>query len=377
MIRNSIFFRLCFKRVSFILFITVLFIQCKTKPTEESSGKDTTWALLPFVKSDTSNPVLTAGNNSFICPILKKEVLWDEKDVFNPAAVVKDGKIYLLFRAEDKIGKYAGTSRLGLASSNDGLQFTKMPEPVFYPDNDSMKIYEWEGGVEDPRVVESEDGRYILTYTAYDGNLARLCLATSTDLQHWTKHGLILQGKYKDTWSKSGAIVAKQQGEKIIAQKINGKYWMYFGDTDLFIATSEDLIHWQPLEENGKIKSVLKPRPGYFDSRLVESGPYALSTEAGILLLYNGMNLDEGGDTSLAKGAYCAGQALFDKTDPSKLIDRLEKNFLMPDKPYEITGQVNQVCFIEGLAPFKGKWFLYYGTADSKIAVAVREDVVK
>src|SRR6478609_543431 len=188
MIRNSILSCLLFKRLSLILFITVLFIQCKTKPVEESSGKVISWALLPFVKSDTSNPVLTAGNNSFTCPILKKEVLWDEKDVFNPAAIVREGKIYLLFRAEDKIGKYAGTSRLGLATSDDGLHFTKMPEPVFYPDNDSMKIYEWEGGVEDPRVVESEDGKYILTYTAYDGNLARLCLATSTDLQHWTKH---------------------------------------------------------------------------------------------------------------------------------------------------------------------------------------------
>jgi len=375
MIRNSILPYLSFQRIGYLFFITVIFIQCKTKPVEESSDSKISWALLPFVKSDTSNPVLTAGNNSFTCPILKKEVIWDEKDVFNPAAVVRDGKIYLLFRAEDKIGKYAGTSRLGLASSEDGLHFTKMPAPVFYPDNDSMKIYEWEGGVEDPRVVEAEGGEYILTYTAYDGNLARLCFASSTDLLHWTKHGLVLNGKYRDIWSKSGAIVAKQQGEKIIAQKINGKYWMYFGDTDLFIATSEDLIHWQPLEENGNIKSVLKPRPGYFDSRLVESGPYALSTDAGILLLYNGMNLDEGGDTTLAKGAYCAGQALFDKNDPSKLIDRLEKNFLMPDKPYEISGQVNQVCFIEGLAPFKGKWFLYYGTADSKIAVAVRDDV--
>jgi len=50
----------------------------------------------------------------------------------------------------------------------------------------------------------------------------------------------VLKDKYKDHWSKSGAIVAKRDGEKIIAEKINGKYWMYFGDTDLFIATSAD-----------------------------------------------------------------------------------------------------------------------------------------
>jgi predicted GH43/DUF377 family glycosyl hydrolase len=248
-----------------------------------------------------------------------------------------------------------------------------MKAPVFFPDNDSLKIFEWEGGVEDPRIVESEDGTYIMTYTAYDGSVARLMLASSKDLLTWVKHGTVLQGKYKNIWSKSGAIVARQNGSRIVATKIEGKYWMYFGDTDLFMTTSEDLIHWEPLEEGGQLKPVLKPRKGYFDSRLVESGPYALLNDKGILLIYNGMNLDTGGDSTLSPGAYCVGQALFEKEDPTKLKDRLEKNFMKPDRPYELTGQVNQVCFAEGLIPFKGKWFLYYGTADSKIAVAVRK----
>jgi predicted GH43/DUF377 family glycosyl hydrolase len=350
-----------------ILLCAVFLMQCNQTPSQPD------WTLTPFVKVDSINPVLTAGDNEFVCPILQQSVKWDEKDVFNPAAVVRNGKVYMIFRAEDKIGKYAGTSRLGLASSDDGLHFVKEPAPVFYPDNDSMKIYEWEGGVEDPRIVAAPDGRYIMTYTAYDGNLARLCLASSKDLTSWTKHGLVLKGRYTDSWSKSGAIVAQQAGDQITAVQINGKYWMYFGDTDLFMATSTDLITWEPIEENGKLKSVLKPRPGYFDSRLVESGPYALLTGNGILLPYNGMNLDTGGDPKLSAGAYCAGQALFGSNDPTRLIDRTENYFLAPDKPYEIEGQVNQVCFIEGMVPFDGKWFLYYGTADSRIAVAVRE----
>ena len=339
------------------------------------------WALTPFVKTDEANPVLQAGTSTFTCPILNQEVKWDEKDVFNPAAVVRDNKVYMIFRAEDNIGKYAGTSRLGLAISDDGLHFTKKPAPVFYPANDSMKVFEWEGGVEDPRIVESPDGLYVMTYTAYDGDLARLLIATSNDLETWTKHGPVLVGSnsdsssWTDTWSKSGAIVAKRNGEKIVAEKINGQYWMYFGDTDLFMATSTDLINWKPVLENGLLKSVLKPRPKMFDSRLVESGPYALVTHKGILLLYNGMNLDEGGDPKISKGAYCSGQALYDLNDPTKLIDRLDEHFMMPDKPYELTGQVNQVCFIEGMVPFKGKWILYYGTADSKIAAAVGPDV--
>jgi predicted GH43/DUF377 family glycosyl hydrolase len=349
----------------------LLLFACSPQKNDQSKEiKDTTWAILPFVKVDNLNPILAAGDGKFTCPILKKEISWEEKDVFNPAAVVRNDSVFLIYRAEDNIGKYAGTSRLGLAVSTDGLHFIRKKQPIFFPAEDEMKRYEWEGGIEDPRIVEREDGTYIMTYTAYDGKVARLCVATSTNLINWIKHGLVLQEKYIDSWSKSGAIVAKQVGEKIVAQKVNGKYWMYFGDTDLFLVTSDDLIHWQPLEEGSKIKSVLQPRKGYFDSRLVESGPYALLTDKGIVLIYNGMNLETGGDTTIAKGAYCAGQALFNKNDPTKLIDRLEKNFLRPDRPYEISGQINQVCFVEGLVPFHGKWFLYFGTADSKIAVA-------
>lgn len=358
---------------SCIAVIAVMFSACQPAKENATSIRASRWALVPFTKVDSVNPVLLPGDNSFVCPILQREVKWEEKDVFNPAAVVRDGKVFLLYRAEDRIGKFAGTSRIGLAVSDDGLHFEKMPSPVLYPDNDSLKAYEWEGGIEDPRIIEREDGTYVLTYTAYDGKLARLLVATSTDLIHWKKHGLVLQGKYRDTWSKSGAIVGKQSGERIIAEKINGKYWMYFGDTDLFMATSRDLIHWTPLEENGKLKPVLQPRKNYFDSRLVESGPYALLRDEGILLIYNSMNHDTDGDPSIPKGAYCAGQALFDRDDPTRLVDRLEKNFLKPEKPYEISGQINLVCFLEGMVPFKGRWFLYYGTADSKIAVAVRE----
>lgn len=348
---------------------------CNTPEHRNAFENDSTWAMLPFQKVNDANPILKADTGIFVCPILKQEVKWEEKDVFNPAAVVRNGAVYLFYRAEDTIGKYNGTSRIGLAISTDGINFNRMREPVLYPKEDFMKIYEWEGGIEDPRIIENEMGTYIMTYTSYDGNLARLCVASSIDLLNWTKHGLLLKDKFTDTWSKSGAIVGRQKGNQVIAEKINGKYWMYFGDTDLFMATSDDLIQWQPvLDETGTFKSVLKPRTGMFDSRLVESGPYALITESGILLLYNGMNLDSGGDTDLPGGAYCSGQALFDLNDPTLLIDRTTEYFLRPDQPYEIEGQVNQVCFIEGMVPFNGKWFLYYGTADSKIGVAVKAE---
>ena len=356
-----------------------------------SSGNDLKWTLPGFVKADEANPIMKASNSRFSDPILKKEVLWDKKDVFNPAVVVRGGKVFMLFRAEDSIGKYAGTSRIGLAESTDGIHFTRHASPVLYPDNDAQKKYEWEGGCEDPRVVEDVNGRYIMTYTAYDGDKARLMVASSKDLVRWQKHGHAFSNaasdKYEKNWSKSGSIVSRYLPDgRIVAAKINGKYWMYWGDTFLWTATSEDLIKWTPVKMSPatdaattdnlssmypELKIVLAPRKGKFDSDLVEPGPPAMLTDKGILLIYNSRNVQAKGDSTLKEGTYAASQALFDKNDPTKLIKRMDSWFMKPDRPFEIAGQVNEVCFLEGLARFNNKWFLYYGTADSKIAVAV------
>ena len=363
------------KFIRLLLAVTV-FAGCETDP---DPGKDHNWALLPFEKADNVNPVLLPDTNStFLCPVRNTMVQWEEKDVFNPAAVVRNDTVFLLFRAEDSIGKFAGTSRIGLAWSTDGLHFKKHPVPVLYPDNDAEKIYEWEGGCEDPRIVEDENGTYYMTYTAYDGDKARLMVASSKDLYHWTKHGLALTaatgGPITQWWSKSGSIVSTYVNGTPVAKKIDNRYWMYWGDTDIFIAFSKDLVKWQPFVYAVGGMSVMEPRQKKFDSRLVESGPPAMLTDSGIVLIYNSMNLGGvNGDTSLAEGTYAASQILFDKNDPTKIIDRMDTYFMKPDKPYEITGQVNHVCFVEGLVNYKGKWFLYYGTADSKIAVAVHQ----
>ena len=116
---------------------------------------------------------------------------------------------------------------------------------------------------------------------------------------------------------------------------------------------------------------MFSPRKGKFDSELVESGPPAIITNNGIVFIYNSKNSPTFGNPNLARGTYAAGQVLIDKNNPEKVLKRTAKWFISPDKPYEITGQVNNVCFVEGLTYFKNKWFLYYGTADAKIAVAV------
>jgi predicted GH43/DUF377 family glycosyl hydrolase len=353
------------------------------------------WALLDFAKVDSINPIMGPSTvGQFTDPILQQNIMWEEKDVFNPAVVVKDGKVYMLYRAENMVRPPVGkTSRIGLAVSSDGLHFTRMPQPVLYPDYDDQKPWEWPGGTEDPRVVEDDKGTYYMTYTAYDGDKARLHIATSTDLMHWTKYGNAFAraaGRfYVDKWTKSGSIVSRYESDgRIVATKINNKYWMYWGDAQIWLATSDDLIHWTPLEMAAgevppvplraqaetmpKLKIVLPTRAGKFDSDLVESGPPAMLTDAGIRLIYNSRNVPSIGDKNLPEGTYTAAQALFDKNDPTKLLKRLDNYFMRPEKPYETTGQVNQVVFLEGLVRFQNKWLMYYGTADSKIAVATR-----
>jgi len=137
--------------------------------TPDASRK---WAMGPFVKLD--KPVLSPNPEAkFQCPILGKEVRWEEQNVYNPAAVVRDGKVYLLYRADDKNPdlKWGRTCRIGLASSEDGINFTRHPTPVLYPDNDPWKKYEWEGGCEDLHIVEGEDGTYYMNYTTWSDNL--------------------------------------------------------------------------------------------------------------------------------------------------------------------------------------------------------------
>ena len=161
---------------------------------------------------------------------------------------------------------------------------------------------------------------------------------------------------------------------------------MYWGDKYIWLATSTDLIHWSPVETTADknisydsvysgnnistLKIAVPTRKNKFDCDLVESGPPAIVTGNGILLIYNSRNIPSIGDSSLPLGTYTVSEILFDKNDPSKIINRMNNYFLKPEQPYEFSGEVNNVCFAEGLVMYKNKWWLYYGTADSKIAVA-------
>jgi len=351
--------------------------------TAEVSGQGAQppWTLGPFEKPTGVNPILVPNTNATFVPRAGEQpVRWEETATFNPAAVVRNGTVYVLYRAEDATGQAQigfHTSRIGLAESGDGLRFARRPAPVLYARNDAQAANESPGGVEDPRIVETDDGQYVLTYTQWNRKVPRLAVATSRDLVTWEKHGPAFAkaagGKYLSVESKSGAIVARVVGNRLVATRVDGKYWMYYGVPNVRIATSENLRDWTPLEvEDGRPLAVLSPRPGYFDSWLVEPGPPAILTDHGIVLLYNAGNSDKFGEPGLPARVYTAGQALFDARNPIKLLDRTDRPFLRPTEDYERTGQYPEgTTFVEGLVPFNGRWYLYYGSADSRVGVAV------
>ena len=335
------------------------------------------WQIGPFVRPEGANPVIQPAKDSvFVCPIRKTPVHWESLHTFNPAAIVRNGKIYVLYRAEDDSGEMdigMHTSRLGLAESQDGIHFTRRAAPVLFPDEDAQKDREWPGGCEDPRLVESEDGTYVITYTQWNRKRTAAAIATSKDLLTWTKYGPALSGaKYAELSYKSAGIVCRLSKGRLIATKVKGKYWMYWGEGTVRLATSTDLIHWRPIEgPDGNAIAVLGNRPGKFDSSFPEVGPPPVVTRNGIVVIYNGKNDPDHGDPALGPNAYAAGQALFAADDPARLISRSEKPFFKPEMPFEKTGQYAAgTTFVEGLVFFKRKWFLYYGCADSLVGVA-------
>lgn len=273
---------------------------------------------------------------------------WESAGTFNPAVIEADGKIVMLYRAQD----WQGTSRLGYANSDDGIHFTRRDEPVMSPTEE----YEKGGGVEDPRLVRFGD-TYYLTYTGYNRKDAQLCLATSKDLIHWERKGVIMppnRGNWNVKWTKSGAIVP---------EKIDGKYWMYFLGTSTDnkdqagLAYSPDLIHWTEATKT----PALPVRPGQFDSRVAEPGPAPIVRPDGIVLIYNGAD---------DKLVYRTGIAIFDRKDPRKLLWRSDKPVFQPGREWEKIGQVPNVVFVEGMIQRGGRYLFYYGGADKYVGVA-------
>ena len=314
----------------------------------------------PFLRYP-NNPVLSANSANE----------WESGLVYNPTAIQYNGKTFLFYRAEnigaeDHAKGDVYVSRIGFAISTNGVTFSRQSkEPVIALNG---RFAEWKKrGTEDPRVTKLDNGLFVMTYTAYKGRDEkgeyhfRLFLSSSRDLEHWTEQGPVFDGKMK-----SAAIVP---------DKINGKYWMYYGDSRIRLASSDDGLKWKA---TGQV--VLASRPEMFDHGGVETGPAPFITPRGILLFYNGY--DKGHNayvgTPAAGERYSIGAALFDLQDPARLIARAARPLLEPQAEYELWKRPEQTdvhrygtLFTNGAVVRDGKIFLYYGAADAAVCVAI------
>jgi len=330
---------------------------------------------------------------NFKCPFSGEKVFWASHSVCNPASIVKDGKLYLIVRCgDDAETPFGGRSRLGLLESDDGIHFRWYPEPILHADRDEWESLESFSGLQDPRIIELENGTYLLNYGVWDGDTCLLMIATSTDLINWEKRGPAFGeafgGRYSRYWSKAGAVVSEWKEDRFVAKRIDGQYWMYWGEDRCYLASSGDGLKWTPLttdfdqrkrvwiddnkiwhdaHEGGQqhLLPIMMPRQKSWDGHLVEPGPQAIWEPAGILLVYNGNQPPASpGDPAQI---YQAGRVVLDPGDPAQVIHRDTQPFLSPEKPWEKTGVVDYVTFATGLSLFNDRAWLYYGAADKAI----------
>lgn len=299
-------------------------------------------------------------------PILKPDANypWCSKKVYNPAILFNDNKYHLFFRAVDENGK----SSIGYGCSDDGEIFEIKNEPIIKP----IEKYETRGA-EDPRIAKIND-KYFITYTGYDGQSARLHIATSDNLIDWQKYGLAIPNW--DMEKAKGFVVswdfaqqteiAKKEWSKaggIFSEKIKEQYWMIFGDRNIWLATSNNGINWEPIWQ-----PFITPRKGLFDSEHVEMGPSPIKTDFGWLVLYHGID---------DKMVYRLGYLLLGLNDPSKILYRSNEPIFEPSASYELEGIIDitnnnkpKVIFCCGAVLINNTLKIYYGAGDSVICTA-------
>jgi len=346
------------------------------------------WAFGPFKKHPT--PVVVPDKNAtFFCPVQNKQIAWQATNVYNPASIVKDGVLHIFYRADDEArpfldvwGNPMVTCRIAHATSVDGIHFTTDPTPVIYPDNDEYLPFEWDGGCQDIHIAQDGNGHYFLYYTAWIGSndhgnspdfptppfVDVLMVASSTDLIHWKKHGPVFQDPSFYNHTRTGVIVSRLQGEQLIAEKINGNYYMYYAHNG-WMAVSKDLVHFTPVyDEHGKQKCLFENFTPYpYANVSCEAGAAAILTDKGIVYFFNGAQ-----DTGERSLPWSQGQALVDKNDLCTVLDVLKQPHLSPEYAWETVGHTQTPCLVcNGIVKFLGKWRMYYGASDHVIGLAI------
>ncbi|MBK5261234.1 MAG: glycosidase [Peptostreptococcaceae bacterium] len=304
------------------------------------------------ITHEPNKPLKRVANNPILEPILENE--WESKYVLNPGALRIKDKVYLFYRA---VGK-DGISRIGLAITDGYTVLERLPEPIFAPVLEQEKK-----GCEDPRVVMMDD-RIWMIYTAYDGNVAQIAIASikvedflKRNFNLWRRDGL----PFENIWDKDGIL---------FPEKIQGKYVLYHRIDPSMWAEYIDELGSYDREQHFII---MGPRPGnMWDSQKIGAGSQPIKTKYGWLLIYHGVDY---------RYVYRLGVILVDLLDPHKVLYRSPNAVLEPEKDFELGDSgawVPNVVFTCGAVGAVDKAVLddndeilvYYGAADTSIGMA-------
>jgi predicted GH43/DUF377 family glycosyl hydrolase len=287
-------------------------------------------------------------------PILRAENLpYPANSVFNPGATLIDEETLLLMRVEDR----QGISHLTLARSRDGMTDWKIgSQPTLTPAPEQFPEEVW--GIEDPRITYLEEEKeYVITYTAYSRGGPLVSLACTKDFRTFQRMGPVMPPEDKDA--------------ALLPRRFNGRWLMLHRPVPvsqpgahIWLSYSPDLKHWG---DHGIL--IEARRGGWWDANKIGLGPPPLETSEGWLVLYHGVR------QTAAGSVYRLGLALLDLKDPSRVLRRSNEWIFGPEAPYERAGDVNDVVFPCGwvLEKRTGKIRLYYGAADTSIALATGE----
>jgi len=309
----------------------------------------------------------------------KTDLEFENKSVCNPACIQVGDITHMFYRATN----HNDISSIGYCQLKNNKVIKRLKKPVISPEYDYEK-----NGVEDPRITLLE-GKYYFLYTAYDGKNALISYATSSDLVHFTKQGIISPkisyDEAEDIFRGSGIrerytmfeMFYKERGGKdillfekdatLFPQKFGSKFALlhrvlpgiqiiHFNN---FSELTED--RWRDYLKNLGDFIVLDPL-FWFENRNVGGGCPPIETEDGWLIIYHAVE-----DTPLGK-IYHAAAALLDLKNPLKVLGRLIEPLFSPKAPWEKSGVTNNVVFPTGAVVRNKRLYIYYGAADKLIA---------
>jgi len=238
-------------------------------------------------------------------------------------------------------------SHLRLARSKDGIAFRVDPAPALAA-ADAFEAF----GVEDARVTAIDD-TYWVNYTAVSSAGIATALASSTDLAHFERRGVIFAPPNRDV-----AIFPEKVGGRYVA--LHRPMPEGIGRPAIWLASSPDLLSW------GDHRLIAGARAGSWDDFKIGGGAVPFRVNASgrdaWLAVYHGV--------TAAPLTYSLGALLLDAGDPSHVLGRSREPILAPEAPYERKGFFANVVFTCGLVAEGDLVRIYYGASDGVTCVA-------